>query len=286
MPGMNPRTHPRGAPPVFTLLKPNPNPSRITDALWWLVQMRLLMEPGSRNGGTYANKPGSHNAGENLPATDHSLRPAHLNKTGPWWKEFSAAHDWTFPDAQAGDFTTIDKYTSRLINAMKDPNDPRPDNVVFYTLGQADNDRVVEGWNEVTDDPETGDSSHLWHRHDSFFRNAVGNFWLMWQVLTIDMGWTVAEWRRSLPEPKAPPMQKIQGFMPVLKRGMSDPLPVVGSYVTKLQRLHGITADGDFGPQTEAEVRAFNIRYFKRNDGIVDAAHWERLLGVKSTDMK
>jgi len=205
---MNPRTHPRGAPPDFTLPKPNPNPSRMTDALWWLVCMREALEPTlSDNGGTYADKPGYHNAGENLPdyglgdsRTDHSIRRA-PDRSGPWWKKYSSAHDWTFRDAQDGVYTTIDKYTTRLVNAMRDPADLRPDDVYAYTLGQMDGDTVVEGYNEYTDDPETSaNKTHNWHRHDSFRRNIIGSYWAMWKALTIDMGWTYAEWQRSLTE--------------------------------------------------------------------------------------
>lgn len=203
---MNPRTHPRGAPPDFTLPKPNPNPGRMTDALWWLVCMRELLEPTkSDNGGTYANKPGYHNAGENLPdhgagnpKTDHSIRRP-PDRTGPWWKKFTSAHDWTFRDAQSGKYETIDLYTSRLVNAMRDPNDLRPDDVYAYTLGQMDGDTVVEGYNEYTDMPETSaDKTHNWHRHDSYRRNIIGLFSAMWKALTIDMGWTYAEWQRSV----------------------------------------------------------------------------------------
>jgi hypothetical protein len=177
----------------------------MTDALWWLVCMREALEPSlSENGGTFANKPGSHNAGENLPdhgqgnrKTDHSIRDS-FNRTGPWWRKFCAAHDWTFFDAQRGDYRTITKYTKQLIKAMKDPKDLRPDDVYFYTLGQVDNDSVVEGYNERDDDDETSsDKTHNWHRHDSFRRNIIGNFWALWKALTIDMGWTYDEWLRS-----------------------------------------------------------------------------------------
>jgi hypothetical protein len=203
--GMNPRTHPRGARPDFTAPKPNPNPERVTGALWWLVCMREALEPKGRNAGTYGNKPGSHNIGSQLPdygagdrRTDHSIRDS-FNRTGPWWKSKTAAHDWTFVDAQRGDFTTIKKYTNRLIKAMKDPADPRPDDTYFYTLGQADDDLVIEGYNERDDAAEhSSDATHTWHRHDSLRRNIVGSYWHMWQALTIDMGWTVAEWRQSL----------------------------------------------------------------------------------------
>lgn len=201
---MDPGTHPRGTRPDFTLPRPNPNRSRITDALWWLVCMRLRLASGSQNGGTFARKPGYHNAGENLPdhgagngRTDHSIRRT-PDRTGPWWREFCSAHDWTFPEAHQGDYRRIDLYTSRLINAMRDPDDLRPDDVYAYTLGQTDGDTVVEGYNEYTNMPETSaDKTHLWHRHDSFRRNIIGDFWAMWKALTIDMGWTYAEWLRS-----------------------------------------------------------------------------------------
>lgn len=205
---MNPRTHPVGARPDFGLPRPNPNPSRMTDALWWLVCMREALEPGlSENGGTFADKAGSHNIGANLPdhgegniRTDHSIRHA-WNRSGPWWKTKCAAHDWTFLDAQRGDYRTINRYTRRLINAMKDPADTRPDKVVFYTLGNIDGGVTTEGWNELKNGPEySGDNTHAWHRHDSFFRNVVGDFWAMWAVLTIDMGWTYQQWQQSLEE--------------------------------------------------------------------------------------
>src|SRR5688572_3560191 len=202
---MNPRTHPRGARPDFTLPRPNPNPARMTDALWWLVCMREALEPeDSANGGTFANKPGYHNAGENLPdhgagnaATDHSIRRA-PDREGPWWREKASAHDWTFLSAQRGNYGNISKYTKRLINAMRDSEDTRPDWVYAYTLGQVDGDVTVEGYNEYRDEAEaSGDKTHLWHRHDSFRRNIIGNFWAMWKALTIDMGWSHDEWLRS-----------------------------------------------------------------------------------------
>lgn len=210
---MNPKTHPRGARPDFTLPKPNPNPDRMTDALWWLVCMREALEPASQNGGTLALKPGYHSYGSRLPdhgegdsRTDHSIRRA-PDRRGAWWKSKTSAHDWTFPDAQRGDYKTINKYTKRLITAMRDNFDLRPDEVYAYTLGQIDGDPVVEGYNEYRNEAETtADDSHLWHRHDSFRRDIVGNFWAMWKALTIDMGWTYAEWIRStMPEPTPQP---------------------------------------------------------------------------------
>lgn len=209
---MNPRTHPRGAPPDFELPSPNPYPERQTDALYWLVCMRKALEPLGRNGGTVAEKPGYHSWGSRLPnfgegssKTDHSIRRPQ-DRTGPWWWNYCSAHDWTFVDAQNGDYRTIDKYTTRLVNAMRDPKDLRPDDVYAYTLGQMDGDTVVEGYNEYTDDDETSaDKTHNWHRHDSFRRNIIGIFAKMWQALTIDMGWTYDEWKRSVTPPAPAP---------------------------------------------------------------------------------
>lgn len=209
---MNPRTHPRGTAPDFRLPKPNPNPTRMTDALWWLVCMREALEPiDSENGGTYANKPGYHNIGSNLPdhglgnsKTDHSIRRA-PDRSGPWWKIKTSAHDWTFKSAQGGNYANIQKYTKRLIAAMQSPTDLRPDDVFAYTLGQTDGDPVVEGYNEYTNSLDTSaDKTHLWHRHDSFRRNIIGDFPSMWKALTIDMGWTYAEWQRSVAPPAKP----------------------------------------------------------------------------------
>jgi hypothetical protein len=243
---MNPRTHPRGAAPDFKLPKPNPNPAFMTDALWWLVCMREALEPNnSDNGGTYANKAGYHNIGNNLPdhgqgnsRTDHSIRQAD-DRRGSWWKTKCSAHDWTFRDAQRGDYRTINKYTKRLISAMKDPKDTRPDNVYAYTLGQIDGDVVVEGYSEYDDGTVTGDESHLWHRHDSFRRNIVGDFWAMWKALTIDMGWTFAEWLKSVNGgTESVKMVKIDGSLPELKKGMTDPVPGVNtSYIKRVQGI-------------------------------------------------
>jgi hypothetical protein len=204
---MKPRTHPRGSPPDFELPKPNPRPKRLTDAMWWLVCMRLELEPESEHGGDYVNKAAYHNAGENLPdhgegnsGTDSSIRRG-PDREGPWWRTKTAALDWTFNGAHHGDYRTINLYMNRRLKAMKDPKDLRPDKVYAFTIGQADGDKVVEGYSEYTDKAVSGDSSHLWHIHDAFRRNIVGDFWAMWKALTIDMGWTYDEWLRSVSNP-------------------------------------------------------------------------------------
>jgi hypothetical protein len=210
---MDPRTHPRGTAPDFTLPQPNPNPQRVTDALWWLRCMRLRLEPLSEDGGILAIKPGYHSYGSRLPdygvgdaRTDHSIRRA-PDRVGPWWKQYASAHDWTFDRAHGGNYTEINKYMKRRIDAMRSLTDLRPDDVYAYTIGQLDGDVHVEGWNEYKDAEESGNSSHLWHIHDSFRRGIIGNFWAMWKALTIDMGWTYAEWLASTAPPKESDMK-------------------------------------------------------------------------------
>lgn len=258
--------------------------------------MREALEPAlSENGGTFANKPGYHNKGNNLPdhglgsaSTDHSIRRA-PDRNGSWWKTKASAHDWTFKDAQSGKYGTITKYTKRLINAMKDPNDPRPDDVYAYTLGQIDGDTVVEGYNEYKDDAETSaDKTHLWHRHDSFRRNIIGDFYAMWKAFTIDMGWTVAEWRASVSGGNvgtgAVKMIKMDGNLPELKQGMSDPVPGVNTYyITRAQRQLQVPDDGDYGKVTAEAVQKMMKDDPKRtttNGSKIAEAEWRRLYGL------
>jgi hypothetical protein len=64
---------------------------------------------------------------------------------------------------------------------------------------------------------------------------------------------------------------------PTLKRGSK------GQYVRDLQAILGITVDGDFGPKTEAAVRAFQARTGLVVDGKVGAYTWAELASpVKS----
>lgn len=61
-------------------------------------------------------------------------------------------------------------------------------------------------------------------------------------------------------------------FRPVLRYGMT------GQYVRELQDLLDIEVDGDFGPNTEAAVKAFQEAQGLTVDGIVGSATWAALL--------
>lgn len=67
-----------------------------------------------------------------------------------------------------------------------------------------------------------------------------------------------------------------RGPMPVIRRGSA------GEAVMRAQRLLGLTADGMFGPRTEAAAIAFQKRNQLLPDGIIGRATWAALTKEKS----
>ncbi len=196
--------------PDFALASTPPT-KEITPALWWLWLRLKEMEPSSELGGILAWKRGFHSTGkfnsDNYPG-DYSIREA-PNRTGPWWWTHCAALDWTFPEAQARSYGRMNLYSGRLDRSARDNSDPRVDMVLFEWFGQTDSDSTVEGYNEYREGAVTSDPSHLWHIHLSFLRNKVGDFWGMWALLTVLMGWSVAQWRESVaPQQEQPGLKE------------------------------------------------------------------------------
>jgi hypothetical protein len=183
-----PQTAPMGAPGA------NPNPANISDAMWWFWQQLFALEPTSQLSGIYANKAGYHNARSNLPPYDYSVCDQPPDGGGP--SSNAAAIDWTFPEAQRGDYSRISKYTSRLLASAQDPGDPRLDGWrEFY--GQSDTDSYVEGWDIRYNQSRTSDSSHLWHIHLSENRDQTESYDNKKAALSVLRGDTVAQWLGS-----------------------------------------------------------------------------------------
>jgi hypothetical protein len=171
----------------------NPNPALITPALWYFVGSCLAMQPGTQNGGTFADKPGYHNTRNGLYAdrltNDYSVRLA-ADKEGPGDK--TAAFDWTFPDAQNGQYGTIIIYGQRVRNAFR-ARDPRLHGW-REVLIQADADSNAEGFDFVSWSERTPDSSHLWHAHFSCLRQYLNSYTVMNGMLSILAGESLETW--------------------------------------------------------------------------------------------
>ncbi|PWK48831.1 VCBS repeat protein [Actinoplanes xinjiangensis] len=203
--------------PTAAAAAANPNPSRQTEASWWLMEQLLDLEPGTRNGGIYANKPGYHNSRAGNDPGNYSVRDTE-DKGGP--SDKAAAYDWTFPDAQSAsvniaglaasdyagpvnaadfqaasaDYSTIAKYSKRLLASGQDSADDRLDGWKEF-FGQADNDNNVEGYDFRDDRTSTSDDSHLWHIHLSEDRNKVESYENKQALLSVLRGETLAQWR-------------------------------------------------------------------------------------------
>jgi len=166
-------------------------PAHTTDAMWWLWLQLQALEPSTKLGGTFASKPGYHNYRNALPSWDYSVTDRPPDGGGPG--DVCAAIDWTFPDAQAGNYSTIAKYTKRLFASAQDPADPRLDGWrEFY--GQADDDTYVEGYDIRYGTPATSDSSHLWHIHISENRDQATSQANKEALLSVLRGETLAQW--------------------------------------------------------------------------------------------
>lgn len=169
----------------------NPNPSRITDPMWDLWQALAVLAPGTQLGGIYANKAGYHNTRDQNDPWDYSVCDDPPDQAGPADK--AAAIDWTFPEAQSGDYSRISVYTQRLLRSAQDPDDNRLNGWrEFY--GNADTDSFVEGWDIRYGGPATSDSSHLWHIHLSENRDQTTSQANKDAVLSVLKGETVEEW--------------------------------------------------------------------------------------------
>lgn len=164
----------------------NPNPAHISPEMWRFWEEFKKIEPTVKLGGIYANKPGYHNYRDALPSWDYSRRLKD-DLYGPG--QMAAAIDLTFPDAQAGDYKTIRKYSTRLLNSGKDLKDMRG-NYLREFYGNVNGDTRVDGWDFQYVGPATSDNSHLWHIHLSFIRKHLNNRVAFDAILSILRGET------------------------------------------------------------------------------------------------
>lgn len=237
----------------------NPNPLRISDAMWYFWEEFKKFEPTVLLGGIYANKPGYHNARQLLPSTDYSVKLAQ-DQVGS--KEEASAIDLTFPDAQVGDYKTINKYSKRLLASGYDMKDTRG-NYLREFYGNTDTDRVVEGWDFVYLREVSSDSSHLWHIHLSFLRKYLNSKFAMEAILSILKGETFVAYKARLAASSTPAPP------PVLQAKATDfryPYQVIVEILKFLPKPYYVTDT----------TRALN--------GPIAQGHWDYHVGNSAVD--
>lgn len=265
----------------------NPNPSRVPDNLWWLWRRLRELEPSSELGGIFADKSGYHNTRDRNKQKwpgNYSIREA-ADQGGPGDK--AAALDWTFPDAQRGNYSTISRFTKRLLASGRDRNDPRLDGLrEFY--GQADSDRAVEGWDCRHLVDVTSDDSHLWHIHFSFDRDKVASVAgrkVMENLLSVLAGEALVAWRQktgSTATPAPPAATPATGVNRPGSRVLKLTSPqMTGDDVKFVQKWIGPervgAADGIYGPGTAAGVKWYQQMRGIGVDGEVGPRTWAQL---------
>src|SRR5690606_15357818 len=228
----------------------NPNPARITAAMWRLWTDRPVSS--WRLGGVYAGKPGYHSSREENLARwpgNYSIRLA-LDKQGPADK--AAAIDYTMSDSE------MRRRTRYLADAAA-RNDPRLAAVrEFY--GTLDSRTVFGRIKDSRNGPwrsSTADNSHLWHIHISIFRAYVDQWDELSPVLSVLAGETQEQWLAR------------QGGLIVLPRKGDK-----GDHVEVIQRMlvalgfdtapgkgDDVRYDGIYGEGTAAAVNAFRQHY-------------------------
>lgn len=241
--------------PDMTNMAFNPFPTRIAQGTWKFWEALKILEPATLLGGIYANKAGYHNARQVLLAqgltNDYSIRLAD-DKLGP--SEKSAAVDWTFPDAQAGNTITIRKYGDRIDTAFHD-RDPRLKGWREVLL-QADNDPSPEGYDFVNWTTRTPDDTHKWHAHFSILRRYINSDKVYRAMLSILKGQSWQDWLKE----EAMPITEAD--RPILKSIVLDALDETVPWVsTGVGQSAATAGEGPLSLRKILEYMVDDIRF-------------------------
>src|SRR5574342_20486 len=258
------------------MFAPNPIPSRITHHMWAFWQeCQVIMGATVAYGGIYANKRGYHNtraANEANWPGNYSIRLA-ADQQGP--DDKAAAHDLTYPSAQAGNYAVIRVYSARLLAAGRS-GDPRG-NYLREFYGQADADSNVEGYDYVYNREVTSDPRHLWHIHLSWLRMYVQDPAAFRAVLSVLRGESLAAWRAH--EAVIAAARPVPGSRVLRYIGPdADNQMQHGQDVETVQRRVGAFPDGWYGPKTETAVKVWQLGRKLTVDGVTGPQTWASVL--------
>lgn len=251
------------------------------ETILWPAMHRL--EPESELGGIYANKRGYHNMRKNLPVTDYSVGQFVQDRRGP--DDEACAIDWTFRDAQRGDYKTIKVYSKRLLVAGR-TGDPRTKYWREF-FGNADDDREVEGWDFAKNRPSTSDTSHLWHIHLSEHREYIGQRAPAEAMASLLAGEPYAAYQERIARKVT--MVDINGKLPELKYGdTDDTVPGGTTWVRRAQALCDYLVppcaiDGEYGDQTASAIKRLMVQDTDRSTlsgREINLPEWRRLYGI------
>ncbi|WP_053065475.1 hypothetical protein [Micromonospora sp. RV43] len=220
----------------------NPNPTRISDALWnfWLGFEAL--EPTVKLGGIYADKAGYHNVRAGLPRTDYSTgRDVAADKAGP--SDKSSAIDLTMSTE------AMIRYTKRLDVAAR-AHDPRlytaKGPVLREFIGTKDGKTVycyvLVGGRPLGVGADAGsdpgrDRSHLWHLHLSIIRAFCTDKQALAGVLSVLRGEPLTTWLATNGDDMANFTAKHAATLDTLGRVLPDLLAQVGYADARLEAI-------------------------------------------------
>jgi hypothetical protein len=179
----------------------NPNPSHITNEMWWFIEEWERLESETVFAGAWGDwKPGYHCDFWTLKHTagwqyDYSVQLADDQVGGGHPNEhMGAAVDITFPSAQSGNYSKIRKYTDRIRAAWK-ARDPRLKGWREVLGNSSDGDSPADGYDFVYWTERSPDDSHEWHLHFSCLRKYVNNLTVFQAMMSILRGETLAQWQ-------------------------------------------------------------------------------------------
>lgn len=177
----------------------NPNPTHISDPLWWFAEEWERLEPATVYAGSWGDfKPGYHCDWDTIhlkgwASTDYSVKLADDQVGGTSLAKYGAAIDITFPDAQSGNYTRIRKYSDRVRAAWK-ARDLRLKGWREVLCNSSDGDSGADGFDFVSWTERTPDDTHKWHMHFSCLRKYVNIIDVFKAMMSILRGETLAQW--------------------------------------------------------------------------------------------